>query len=158
MNRILIALAALILLFGWTLSTAPHADPPPGGTTTHVLLPIDQILVGAGFTRVQGELDATFLATPQTGGWTVQGSFRSQGMDLVGEVGNNLSGRATGVLGIATGVTGTLTARRWSLSGSTGRVIIGCTLVVGADGRVTVQQLRFVYLPPGSNGGTGGEQ
>lgn len=153
MNRILIVLAALTLLLGWTLSTAPRANPPPSGTTTHVLIPTNQLLLAAGFTRVEGVLDVTFEATPQPGGWAVHGSFRSQGMELVGEIDNHVSGRATGVVSVATGATGTLGASRWRMSGSSGGVVIGCDLVVGADGGVSVQQLRFFYQPAGGGGG-----
>ena len=158
MKRFLIAIVTLTSLCGWILTSPTRALPPHDTTTTHVVLPVYQYLGNSVpvLTLVQGDLDATFEATPQAGGWSIRAIFRSDGLTLTGGTNGTLTGRATGSLSVATGTTGTLTATRFGINGSHERMYVVCSLVVDADGVVTVQQYGLGFVTSGGSGHQGG--
>ena len=152
MNRILIALAVLTLLFGWTLSTPTRALPPSGSTTTHLWLPVDNLL-GAN-SSAQGHLDTTFVAIPQGAGWVVQASFRADGLSVIGGIEGNVTGKATGDVSLGLGQTVTLDATKLNIQGGNGRLYVRCQFFVDANGEAWVQDTHVGLI----GGGSGGEQ
>ena len=160
MNRFLIALVTVGLLGGWILSSTTRAVPPPPHTTTHVVLPVDQ-LIGSVFpplTFIEGDLDATFEASPHAGSWIVRASFQPQGLVLVGGTNASVTGKATGSIELAPDAYGTVYATRLRLSGGSGRLFVQCAIVVDVDGVVSVQEYRLDYISSrgGGPGGDGG--
>jgi len=151
MHRLLIAIATVSLLSGWILSTTTPALPPPG-TTTRVMLPVNQYLAGMPPAYAQGDLDATFEATPQSGGWIVRATFRPVGLTLGGAIIGNVSGKATGSIGGATGVSRTLFATKLNISGGSRRLFVQCEFYVDSYGVVWVQQYQLGVLTTGGGG------
>ena len=154
MRRFLIAIVTLTSLCGWILTSPTRAVPPQATTTTALVLPVNQFLGGAvpPLTLIQGNLEATFEATAHPSGWVVRATFRSDGLTLSGGTTGNVSGRATGSIGLPTGATGTLYATKLNISGGNGRLYVECSIVVDADGVVTVQQYSLDFLTSGGGG------
>ena len=143
MKRYFLFSALVVALYALLPASPSHADPLPSGTTTKLVLPINQFISGSS---VYGELSATFEATPFVGGWSIKATFQPEALTLSGAINGHVSGKATGAINLATGGAGVLTAFKLNVSGGSGeRLYARCYLTVDASGTVSVLN-HYLYL------------
>jgi hypothetical protein len=140
----------------WAGPCAFLAGKPPAQTVTVASLPVSTTLGGTGYcwTVIQGELAATFEATPQSGGWLIKASFvptLSATFSWAGDVGGTAKGSTT----LAVGSVGSLTALKLNLSGA-GAIYVYCSLIVDSRGKVFVQGYSIGWV--NGNPSCGGSQ
>jgi len=140
------------VLFGSLTTVSSSACPPVLPTVTVLTLPVNQFLAGNCWcwSTIQGDLQATFEATPQSGGWKVLTTFKPMGLYATGTWNGPIKGKATSTTTLATGTSTPIVVSKLNLA-SAGQLLVTCTLTVDSQGIVSVQAYGLVWVKaPGS--------